>query len=123
MSAGEEDSDFLAIQRYAIVTGSNKGIGLEVCNQLASKGILVVLTARDENKGKKTMETLKDHALSQHANIVNNAAVLGVNVDFHALEASIDDKGAQSITRLVLLPMDGQGQSGLFFYRDEISSF
>ncbi|KAI3498318.1 hypothetical protein L1887_34090 [Cichorium endivia] len=97
MSAGEEDSDFLATQRYAIVTGSNKGIGLEVCKQPASKG-----------------------------NIVNNAAVLGVNVDFHALEASKDDKveeGAQSITRLVLLPMYGQGQSGLFFYRDEMSSF
>ncbi|KAI3498319.1 hypothetical protein L1887_34091 [Cichorium endivia] len=142
----EEDSDFLATQRYAIVTGSNKGIGLEVCKQLASKGIVVVLTARDENKGKKAMETLKDHAVSQHDNIVfhqldvldsssisslvdfikskygkldilvsfvfiylsysssvsienlklcsqvNNAAVLGVNVDFHALEASIDDK-------------------------------
>ncbi|KAI3764462.1 hypothetical protein L2E82_14471 [Cichorium intybus] len=122
MSAVEEDSDFLATQRYAIVTGSNKGIGLEVCKQLASKGILVVLTARDENKGKKAMETLKDHALSQHANIVfhqldvldpssisslvdfikskygkldilvNNAAVLGVSVNFHALEASKDNK-------------------------------
>lgn len=70
MSTGEKDSDFLATEMYAIVTGSNKGIGLEVCKQLASKGVRVVLTARDENKGKKAMESLKDHAPFQNDNIV-----------------------------------------------------
>nr|DAD43810.1 TPA_asm: hypothetical protein HUJ06_002040 [Nelumbo nucifera] len=42
-----------------IVTGANKGIGLEICRQLASNGVLVVLTARDENKGVEAAENLK----------------------------------------------------------------
>ena len=37
-------------KRLAVVTGSNKGIGLEVCRQLARKGLRVVLTSRDEEQ-------------------------------------------------------------------------
>uniref|UniRef100_A0A7N2RBQ6 Short-chain dehydrogenase/reductase n=1 Tax=Quercus lobata TaxID=97700 RepID=A0A7N2RBQ6_QUELO len=37
--------------RYAVVTGANKGIGLETVRQLASQGVTVVLTARNEKRG------------------------------------------------------------------------
>lgn len=46
--------------RYAVVTGSNKGIGFETVRQLASKGITVVLTARDEKRGLAAVEKLKN---------------------------------------------------------------
>ncbi|KAM7472170.1 hypothetical protein LguiA_010353 [Lonicera macranthoides] len=46
-------------KRYAVVTGANKGIGLEICKQLASKGVTVVLTARDEKRGIEALEKLK----------------------------------------------------------------
>ncbi|MBI5814972.1 MAG: SDR family oxidoreductase [Nitrospinae bacterium] len=39
-------------KKIAVVTGANRGIGLEICRQLASLGIKVILTARDVNKGK-----------------------------------------------------------------------
>ncbi|GFP93031.1 (+)-neomenthol dehydrogenase, partial [Phtheirospermum japonicum] len=45
--------------RYAVVTGANKGIGLEICRQLLSQGITVVLTARDEKRGLEAVEKLK----------------------------------------------------------------
>lgn len=40
-------------KRCGVVTGADKGIGLEICRQLASNGILVILTARDEKRGLK----------------------------------------------------------------------
>jgi (+)-neomenthol dehydrogenase len=44
--------------RIAVVTGGNKGIGLEVCRQLASKEVVVVLTARDEKRGTEAARAL-----------------------------------------------------------------
>lgn len=40
-------------QRIAVVTGGNRGIGLEVCRQLARLGLKVVLTARVEEKARE----------------------------------------------------------------------
>ncbi|HSK75981.1 MAG TPA: SDR family oxidoreductase [Thermoanaerobaculia bacterium] len=39
--------------RIAVVTGGNRGIGFEVCRQLAGQGLRVVLTARDEEKARR----------------------------------------------------------------------
>ncbi|KAI3985348.1 hypothetical protein MKX01_033662 [Papaver californicum] len=58
--------------RCAVVTGANKGIGLEICRQLASNGIFVVLTSRDRNKGLEAVENLNKSRLP--------------NVTFHQLD-------------------------------------
>jgi len=55
-----------ATNRYAVVTGSNKGIGYGICRQLASNGVVTVLTARDEKKGLEAVEKLKESGLSDH---------------------------------------------------------
>jgi NAD(P)-dependent dehydrogenase (short-subunit alcohol dehydrogenase family) len=41
----------MAEQRVALVTGGNRGIGLEICRQLAASGIKVILGSRDAAKG------------------------------------------------------------------------
>jgi NAD(P)-dependent dehydrogenase (short-subunit alcohol dehydrogenase family) len=45
----------------ALVTGANRGIGLEVCRQLAAKGYRVVLTARNRSKAEQAARTLASH--------------------------------------------------------------
>ncbi|XP_048141616.1 (+)-neomenthol dehydrogenase-like [Rhodamnia argentea] len=103
-------------KRYAVVTGANKGIGFEICRQLASNGIVVVLTSRDEKRGLEAIHKLKDSGLSDYlvfhqldvsdpssvlalANfvktqfgkldiLVNNAGVPGAIIDGDALRAS-----------------------------------
>jgi NAD(P)-dependent dehydrogenase (short-subunit alcohol dehydrogenase family) len=50
--------------RIAVVTGANRGIGLEISRQLAKRGdIHVVLTARDEKKGRAAAEKLREDGL------------------------------------------------------------
>ncbi|XP_059664080.1 salutaridine reductase-like [Cornus florida] len=62
----EETTNSSTAKRYAVVTGANKGIGLEICRQLASNGVTVILTARDEKKGVEAIHNLK---LSGHSDV------------------------------------------------------
>ncbi|XP_020082409.1 (+)-neomenthol dehydrogenase-like [Ananas comosus] len=47
--------------KVALVTGANKGIGLEICRRLlSSQRVTVVLTARDEGRGVAAVQKLRD---------------------------------------------------------------
>ncbi|MFQ5706730.1 MAG: SDR family oxidoreductase [bacterium] len=49
--------------RLAVVTGANRGIGLEICRQLARTGATVVLTARGAEKGNAACASLEKQGL------------------------------------------------------------
>ncbi|CAI0379528.1 unnamed protein product [Linum tenue] len=115
-------------KRYAVVTGGNKGIGFEICRQLASNGVLVVLTARDENRGLQAVQKLRDgdpalsdnlvfhkldvadsSSISSLADfirtqfgkldiLVNNAGIFGATMDVDVMRAVGPDRWLESIT-------------------------
>ena len=51
-------------RRIAVVTGANRGLGLETCRQLAKQGIEVILTSRDRAKGIAAAKILQNNALN-----------------------------------------------------------
>ncbi len=53
--------------RIAVVTGSNRGIGREVCRQLAAAKMRVILTARDEAKAAEAAAALSGAGDVEHA--------------------------------------------------------
>src|SRR5918992_5490254 len=64
--------------RVALVTGGNREIGFEICRQLAARGLTVVLTARDEGKGRRAVEELtggaKGRVLFRRLDVADPAA-------------------------------------------------
>ncbi len=51
----------------ALITGANKGLGLEIARQLGQKGWVVVLGARDEAKGAAAATELRTQGIEAHA--------------------------------------------------------
>lgn len=67
-------------QKIAVVTGANRGIGLEICRQLAQQSVHVILTSRDAAQGQAAQQKL---------------AAAGLDVAFHPLDVTDADSIAQ----------------------------
>lgn len=53
-------------QKVALITGANKGIGLEIARQLGRQGITVVLGSRDSGRGQAAADELKREDIDAH---------------------------------------------------------
>ncbi len=71
--------------RTALVTGGNRGIGLEACRQLAESGMNVVLAARDPKRGEQAARKLRDE---------------GLNVAYERLDVTDSQSVADCVRRL-----------------------
>ncbi|AQK53912.1 (+)-neomenthol dehydrogenase [Zea mays] len=74
-------------KQVAVVTGGNRGIGLEICRQLASSGVTVVLTARDAERGAGAASTL-----GQQPNVVFHQLDVGDPSSAARLAGFIEEK-------------------------------
>jgi NAD(P)-dependent dehydrogenase (short-subunit alcohol dehydrogenase family) len=50
-------------ERIALVTGANKGIGLEIARQLAEAGVHVIIGARNDERGREAVDDLASQNL------------------------------------------------------------
>jgi NAD(P)-dependent dehydrogenase (short-subunit alcohol dehydrogenase family) len=81
----------------AIVSGANRGIGLEVVRQLANLGYTVVLGSRDLEKGQAAARGL-EHVVAHQLEITDDASVSAlletVTREFGRLDALVNNAGA-----------------------------
>ncbi len=99
-------------KRIALITGANKGIGLETARQLGQLGITVLVGARDLAKGKKAADQLRSEGIDARPveiDVVNPshiaAAVSTIERDFGHLDILVNNAG--------IMVEDGFGPNGV----------
>lgn len=90
----------MSTKKIALVTGANKGIGLETARQLAQKGMTVLIGARDQAKGEKAAEKLRQENLEAKALVIDVAdsdsikkAAAEVEREFGRLDVLVNNAG------------------------------
>lgn len=84
----------------ALITGANKGIGLEIARQLGTQGITVLIGARDEKRGSVTAEKLQAENIDARAiqlDVTNqesiDAAAKYIESEFGKLDILVNNAG------------------------------
>lgn len=54
------------MQKVALITGANKGIGFGIAHKLGKEGVTVLVGARNENRGEDAVKKLKDNDIDAH---------------------------------------------------------
>ena len=64
------------MDKIALVTGANRGIGKEVCRQLAERGARVLLSARDLSKAEAAVDELAlDNVIAAQLDVSDEASI------------------------------------------------
>ncbi len=84
----------------ALITGANKGIGLEIARQLGAQGITVLIGARDQKRGSEAAEKLQAENIDAHAvqlDVTNqqsiDAAAKHIESEFGRLDILVNNAG------------------------------
>ena len=90
----------MSTDKVALITGANKGIGLETARQLAQKNITVLVGARDLEKGEEAVAELKKEGLDARAIAIDvndstsiRKAAAQVEKDFGKLDILVNNAG------------------------------
>ncbi|MFS7931693.1 putative (+)-neomenthol dehydrogenase [Helianthus anomalus] len=119
-------------QRYAVVTGGNKGIGLEICRQLATNGVKVILTSRNQSHGEEAVEKLSESGLSYvlfHQLDINDPSSIAclakfVQTQIGKLDILINNAGEHGLVILDVKEFrDGGGFVSISLYKLLVISF
>jgi NAD(P)-dependent dehydrogenase (short-subunit alcohol dehydrogenase family) len=83
--------------RVALVSGGNRGIGLEVCRQLDERGYTVVMGSRDGEKGRIAAEGLEWNVISQQLDVADAGSVdrmaAFIEEEFGQLDTLVNNAG------------------------------
>jgi NAD(P)-dependent dehydrogenase (short-subunit alcohol dehydrogenase family) len=81
--------------RVALVSGGNRGIGLEVCRRLAGEGLTVILGSRDEERGREAAEGLAGEVAVRQLDVADAGSVerlaASIENDFGRLDVLVNN--------------------------------
>jgi NAD(P)-dependent dehydrogenase (short-subunit alcohol dehydrogenase family) len=93
-------------KKTALITGANKGIGLETARQLGKQDITVLVGARDSSKGKTAADELRKKGIDAHALEIDvskpesiKKAAAQVERDFGRLDILVNNAGVMTDER------------------------
>ncbi|MFI7695194.1 SDR family oxidoreductase [Nonomuraea sp. NPDC049655] len=78
------------MDRVCVVTGANRGIGLEVARQLASAGDTVVLTARDERKAVEAAAGIGGEVLARRLDVADERSAADLARELEKTHGRVD---------------------------------
>lgn len=86
--------------KIALITGANKGIGLEIARQLGMQGIAVLIGVRDENRGREAAQKLQAENIDARAVRLDvtdqstiDAAAQHIESEFGKLDILVNNAG------------------------------
>ncbi|MDQ5819024.1 MAG: SDR family oxidoreductase [Actinomycetota bacterium] len=83
--------------RVALVSGGNRGIGLEIVRQLAGRGITVILGSREEESGRAAAEDLSGDVIVRQLDVTDEGSVTrlaaSVEDEFGRLDVLVNNAG------------------------------
>lgn len=80
-------------RRIALVTGANKGIGLEIARQLAEAGVTVIIGSRDAGRGEAAVADLAKQGLvatSVQLDVTDEASIAAASIAIQASHGRLD---------------------------------
>lgn len=123
----------MGARRTALVTGANRGLGLETARQLGRAGLEVIVASRDQSAGEHAAQTLRDEGLDARAYaldvtsessvqtmashvdrldvLVNNAGVAldGLDTDVARRTLEVNVHGVRRVSEALLPALGGDG--------------
>lgn len=90
-------------KKTALITGANKGIGLETARQLGKQNVTVLIGARDAGKGNAAVDELRKDGVDAHAIVIDvsdaasiKSAAATVASDYGRLDILINNAGVMN---------------------------
>jgi len=100
-------------RRIALVTGANRGLGLEIARQLADLGITVVIGSRDPAQGAEAAQSLQNDRRSVSSRVLDvtqavtlQAAVADIMDRYGGLDILVNNAGIMIDSETSILELD-----------------
>jgi len=100
----------------ALVTGANKGIGLQIAKDLAARGFTVLVGSRDFERGKTAAKSIGADARALQLDVTNQASIGAaaerIRSEFGRLDVLVNNAGVSHVGKLSGTTLEEMAKAG-----------